>query len=462
MAKKSNPGSTLGRTVPRNTFPYRILLVLGLALALPSTLALSESATGRLPVFRVTTDGLTPGDIGADLGRQWRASFPRLEQRLDALLADRLNNTTLAYELAGRAVPAIARIRESAYRAELEGLASVLDLVNRNRLGDEFLSWDELVLVQQLPDFGAHDVGSGFGVYGTRSDTGRPLVGRNLDGNTTPRADAGRGLDAITVYRNRDSTLVNIGFAGNLGVTTGFNERGLFVAYIPTSNPPRAMESNTPFEPMGFVLRQALETHDNIDHAFRFLRTKPLTSDHSILLADADRVQVLEHAVGRPALLRDALSEHHPAMRWRRPEQIAVVGCFALKRIPSPCVRLRDRHRWQRFHDLAIFDTDQHRGALTDVISIMLDRLNSHDAINSDATRQVLIFEPHTTVLHLRSELPTHQTAVEPMLYRYADLATRYAPERSGMLSLWIVLFLSISALLVISLAIRFRRSGPA
>jgi hypothetical protein len=462
MVKKSNLGSISGRTLAAATFPFKSLLILGLALALPSTVALSESATGRLPVFHVITEGLTPREVGAALGRQWRASFPRLEQRLDALLAERLENTMLGYDLASRAVPAIARIREPAYRAELEGVASALDLVSRNRLGDEFLSWDELVLVQQLPDFGAHDAGSGFGVYGTHSETGRPLVGRNLDGSTKPSAGAGLGLDAITVYRNSDSTLVNIGFAGTLGVTTGFNERGLFVAYIPASGTPKAMESNAPFEPIGFLLREALETHHSIDQAFRFLRPKPLTSNHSILMADPDRVQVLEHATDRPAFLRDALSEHHPAMTWRRPEQIAVVGCFALKRIPAPCTRLRDRHRWQRFHDLATFDPQQRRAALTDIIRIMLDRLNSHDAINSDATRQVLIFEPHSTVLHLRSKIPTLRTAVEPTLYRYADLATRQAPERSGIFSLWIALLLSIAAISGITLVVRFRRRGSA
>ena len=461
MANESNPGAVSGRTVSATTFPFRLLLILGLTLPLPSTVALAESATGRLPVFHVVTEGLAPGDVGAALGRQWRASFPRLEQRLDALLADRLENTMLAYELAGRAVPAIARIREPAYRAELEGLASELDLVNRNRLGDEFLSWDELVLVQQIPDFGAHDAGSGFGAYGTRSDTGQPLVGRNLDGRMKPDKAAGRGLDAITVYRSQNSTLVNIGFAGNLGVTTGFNDRGLFVAYIPASGAPKAMDSNAPFEPIGFLLRQALETHDNIDQAFRFLRPKPSTANHSILMADPERVQVLEHAVGRPAFLRDALSEHHPAMTWRRPEQIAVVGCFALERIPAPCIRLRDRHRWQRYRDLATFEPKHRRAELSDIIRIMLDRLNSHDAINSDATRQVLVFEPHSTVLHLRSKVPTQRTAVEPMLYRYADLTTRHIPERKGIFSLWVMLLLSIAALLSITLLIRYRRTVP-
>ncbi|WP_207148140.1 hypothetical protein, partial [Thiohalocapsa halophila] len=95
-------------------------------------------------------------------------------------------------------------------------------------------------------------------------------------------------------------------------------------------------------------------------------------------------------------------------------------------------------------------------------IRIMLDRLNSHDAINSDATRQVLIFEPHSNVLHLRSKIPPLRTAVEPTLYRYADLAARQAPERSGIFSLWIALLLSIAAISGITLVVRFRRRGSA
>ncbi|NBC47020.1 MAG: hypothetical protein GVY22_03305 [Gammaproteobacteria bacterium] len=424
------------------------------ALALSPSVAHPQSTPGKLPVFDIDTDGLGPHEIGAAIGRQWRAAFPRLEQKLDALLANRLETKMLTAKLGGEALPAFARIPEPYYRAELDGLAAVLDLVSRNRLGDGFLSWDELILVQQLPDFGAHDWGSGFGVYGTRTSDGYPFVARNLD-RDPQQPETISSLESITVYSSRKGTLVNIGFAGNLGVTTGFNDHGLFVAFLPASGSPESTQDNVPTEPIGFLLRQALEKQTNLDAAAQFLRAKPASSDHSILMADTHRVEVLEHGTGRAAQLRDASSEHHPAMKWERPEQIAVVGCFALKRMPSLCTGLRDRHRWHRYLDLAQFDPDRHLAQIDDLARIMFDRMNSHDAINSDATHQVLIFQPHSTTLFLRSKVPTQRHPVEPMLYRYGNLANRSSPEQSGLFSLWTALGLSLAALIGIALIIR-------
>jgi len=433
---------------------HLVLLILFSALTLSPSVARAQSTPGKLPVFVIDIDGLGPHEVGATIGRQWRAAFPRLEHKLDALLAHRLETKMLSVKLGGEALPAFARLPDSYYRAELDGLAAVLDLVSRNRLGDGFLSWDELILVQQLPDFGAHDWGSGFGVYGSRTADGYPFVARNLDRDAHQAATIS-SLESITVYRGRKGSLVSVGFAGNLGVTTGFNDRGLFVALLPASGSPESTEDHTPTEPIGFLLRQALERESDLDAVAQFLRTKPASSDHSILMADMHRVEVLEHGTGRLAQVRNASSQHHPAMTWQRPEQIAVVGCFALKRMPSRCTGLRDRHRWHRYLDLALFDPDQHLAEMDDISRIMFDRMNSHDAINSDATHQVLIFQPHSVTLYLRSKVPTQRQPVEPMLYRYANLATRASPEQRGIISLWIVLGLSLAALFGIVLMVR-------
>jgi len=419
----------------------------------------------RLPVFQIDTQGRTPYEIGAELGRQWKKRFPQLESKLDALLKHRLQGMSFP----GGSSPDNPTVPPDLgppdgltdkHRKELEGLMSRLHLVSRNRLGDGFLSRDELFLVQRLPDLGACDGGSGFGVYASRSDTGTALVGRNLDGRPWP-GPMERALAAITVYRGEDRSLVNIGFAGKLGVTTGFNQSGLFLAYLPISDRGNRAVTEGSSEPVAFSIRRVLETHEDLDTAFQALSWAVDDSNYSILMADRERVAVLEHAVGKRGRLRDPSSIPQPAMSWRQPQKIAVVGCFALNSMPSGCISLRDQYRWQRFRTLADLDVQRTPFTLRDIVRIMLDRVGSRDAIFAPTTYQVLAFDPGSAELYLGTPSGLEYYPVEPLMHRYADLIIKPAQEHGGIHGLWILLWLLVAALIVVTLWVRLRLYSP-
>ena len=428
--------------------------VLTACAAIPSV---SADAPGqRLPVFRIVTEDMRPTEVGAALGRQWKERFPDLEQRHDAHLAQRLNQQGFDRLLNERVAPLRAQGIDRAYLAELQGLASALNLIGRNRLGDGFLSMDELMLAQLLPDLGGDGQGCGFGVYGTHAGKAGPLVGRNLDGG---RGGSGitSTLGAITVYQHPEGMLVNIGVAGILGVTTGFNDRGLFLAHLAASLTPDRGASPVQGRAIGFALRRALEEHDDSAAAVRTLRRGRYGSSYSVLLADRRRIQVLEQPADGPARLREAGSRTRPTMDWGRTEQIAVVDCFALTTTPSNCQDLRDRYRWQRLRTLARFEPRGPRAEIPDLIGIMLDRTTPPYEIYGEETLQVMVFAPRTADLYLyaRSEPGTGHD--EPVMHRYADLVGDSATAGAGFNLLLAVVWILIAFLLSATLWVRFR-----
>lgn len=432
------------------------------ALALASCFVLAEIHQERLPIFRVDTNGLTPHEIGAELGRQWKNQFPELEAKLDALLANRLEPIGYIDDTGGQPASATAQYAPGGlsedHREELDGLASALHLVSRNQLGDGFLSRDELYLLQRLPDLGAYDSGSGFGVYASRSKSGSTLVGRNLDG-TPLQERLERALEGITVYRGEDRTLVNIGIAGSLGITTGFNQGGLLLAYLPVTDLPNRGTTESAAEPIAFTIRRMLETYERIDTAGEALSWLVDDNDYSILMADRERVNVLEHAAGKRGQLRDPSSELHPALSWPQEQKIAVVGCFALRAMPSDCSHLREQYRWQRFRFLADLDLRGTAFESRDIVEIMLDQVGSNDAINAPTTYQILAFAPRDAELYLGTKSPTANESINPVMHRYADLIERSSKKGWWTRSIWIVLWLLIAGIAIVTLWVRVRSS---
>lgn len=425
--------------------------------------ALADTAPGGLPIVRLDVGGLTPHEIGGELARLWRQHFPDLEQRLDGLLAARLStgvplpSVTAPVDVALEAVELAAEEQEA-----LRGLASGLDLVPRSRLGDGSLSAGELMLVQRLADLGLQGAGAGFGVFGGRAGGGGALVGRNLD---RPRGvEVEPRLDTISVYRADEISWVSVGPAGSLAVTTGFNDRGVFMAVIPAGGVPAADALASAAVPVGFALRRALGTARSIEAAARELRLVPAGGNHSVLLGEQGQVQVLERFIGDPGRLRSASSTLHPTMPWERQEQIAVVGCFALAMTPSDCHDVRHRLRWQRFRQLAGFEPGGPQAQLADVMRILLDRQNRANAINGDRTRQVLVYAAETgeAVLRQLNRPRADDEQAAPITQRLSGLLERRGAEREGVLGAWALLWLAILGLLVATLWVRLRADRRA
>ncbi len=421
--------------------------------------ATAELKQTELPVLRVDTRELSPGALGSELGRLWKSLFPDLERRLDQLLAERLGRKLFMPSLAPPEVGLSLSAFTDSDRAELRGLSDSLHLARESRLGDGLLSAEELLLVQFLVDFGAYGAGSGFGVFANRDRALGPLVARTVvlgpGGNA---AGVGSIPETLIVYEQGDKSFVSLTLAGSLGVTSGFNHRGLFISVLPAVGVPAVLQPPDATEPIAFAVRRALQGSGRIDQALRMLRSGRYGLNHSLLIADRQEVQVLELPLNGVGRRRTAVSRLHPAMAWDHRGAIAVVGCFALADMPSDCDDIRQRSRWQHFQALARGDSIARDADLGDLVQIMLDGKDRLNEGYRQSVRQVLAFAPNSLDLVVGHLSPASEEPLsELVMQRFTNLL-----ERSQMLQKsairWLgLVWLSIAILLVITLWVRYR-----
>jgi len=430
-----------------------------------------SAADADPPLLSAEGAGVPPAELGARLGRLAKQAFSDLERRWDGYLVSQLDQADFDRLLAERVGPLRVSGVDAATRDEVEGFAAALTLVGRNRLGDGRLSLDELWLVQFLPDIAPVMAGSALVVIGRGRAGRRVLVGRNLDWGNDARL---RDLQAITRWRRHDRTLVSPGFAGFLGVLSGFNDRGLYAALLSAPSPAGSRTEVSSSRAIAFALRRALARCATADCAARLLRAERYTGSHGVLLADPGDAVVLELPAGRPGLLRRADSATRPEMPWarnagQRPAAIAAVNCLVSAGNAVGCGTLADRYRWQRFRQLAqggglspapgATTPGDDEPRLSDLRQILLDRAQGAYAIFNDATAQSMLFDPASGDLLLYAAADSARTA-EPVMRRYAGLARPSAAKTAVTDRLdWLLLSLSL-ALAVAAVVWGWRRRG--
>ncbi len=388
-------------------------------LALLFCLILTQAALCEhsLPVFRVDTTGRTSLQIGQALGSVVKQQFPDIEARYDAYLHTILTQAQFD-QMQQQRVNRIRSQVDATYQDEIAGIISRWQLFGHDQLGDGRLSLNEYWTWLLLPDLNHPKVqGSAFGVWHSASATDSPLIGRNLD---WPGDANLRGLQAITVYAGPENSLVNIGFAGYIGVLSGFNQSGLFLAQIAS---PVTRSGIIPAQPdsVVFTLRRTLETTGTSHQAARQLIRYRYPASHSIVMADRISIQVLEKPQDEVARIRTDHSVYRADKPWGRANQIAVVNCYVLARAPDNCTHSRDNFLWQRFSQLATFDR-LHPAETRDIINIMLDTANHRQAIFNQRTLQALVFTPEDSTLHLYHTPPSGQGSERPLMQAFRNL----------------------------------------
>jgi isopenicillin-N N-acyltransferase like protein len=169
------------------------------------------------------------------------------------------------------------------HRAELDSLAQAAHLDR-----------DTLLAANMMVDVYRGGLGcSSLLVDASRSATGAPLFGRNLDfyGRTILED---HGL--VTVYRPRGKrAFATLGFPGFLGCVSGMNDAGLAVA---VHEMPRSADGSPSFNPQGipyaFCLRRILEECATVDEAEQLMRTLPRTTNIALVMCDPTQPAVLE------------------------------------------------------------------------------------------------------------------------------------------------------------------------
>jgi len=410
----------------------------------------SKPLSTKIPVIQVHAEKLSPLDIGLEIGRQSKLIFSDIEQRYDAYLLASLSQMRFDDILKNR-LPELKRYVDSSYQKELEGVASAWSLVHKNKLGDGFLSWDEYLLLNLLPDLVLPANGTGFGVLDQVSKEDSTIIGRNFDFTSTAEL---RGLQTITVYDYKSRAVVNIGFAGIISVVTGFNESGLFVAHFnaaPDSsyqNPFKVKQNvKQGTQAHVFALRKALEVFNSASQAINYFSKQTYGVSSNTLVADKKSIQVLEYSSSGKVEVRRWDSKVRANMRWGRKLQIAVVDCHALSDMTNNCRRAKDGYRWNHLRALASF-TSEKKSSVQDISKIMLNNKNQYYEILGDDTIQSMIYLPDSGHLYLYAA-PISATEMPPsyQVY-YQDLMPESIrnPPRKRYFFWWVIGFLMFLA----------------
>lgn len=406
---------------------------------------------GQLPVIRIQAEGLTPLQVGLETGRQVKRQFPDIEQRYDAWLAT-LFTRSQAELILRQQLPALVKQMDEAWRAELQGVSGAWSLSATTKPGDGQLSLDEYYLLNLLPDLGLLPNGIGFGVYGKAAADNNPVIGRNLDW-----ADNGQlsSLQVITVYEHERQSFVTIGFAGMVSILSGFNDRGLFISLF-NAEPHSPYRNHTRFSHSvpsnSFEWRKVLALHSSASTAARYLADKKYNFSYSALLADKKTVQVLEYSPQKnQGRIRQWNSPLNPGRTWEHQQQIALVNCLMLAKMPDTCGAARDAVRWSRLNKLAAASGPQQPADAQTVSRILFDRANQRYELFNTNTLQSFYYLPASNSLYLYSQASNggHTDAI--LHQPYLDLLT---PEKDWKLPLiWLVwallLFKSLTVLWV-------------
>lgn len=392
----------------------------------PALAIVTEEA--KIPVIRIDARGLTALEIGLAAGQQSKARFPDIKRRYDAHLAALFSSFTFD-QMVREHLPILWQRLDPVYQEELKGIASAWSLVNNSTPGDGLLSLDEYRVLNLLADLGFPPDGSGFSVFDKISAENGPIVGRNLDWNTTPEL---RSLQAITVYQRERHSMVNVGFAGIISVLNGFNDQGLFLALFnaaPYSPYQRDIQLKGARSSV-FNLRKALENYSSASAAGRFLKSSTYDFSGNILMADQKAVQVLEYPAADNALLRTWNSALQTSLYTdkiaKSRQQIVVVDCHLLADLHkyNNCKDASDIVRWQRLLQLADFSPTQ-PAHFNDVSALLFDTANRRYEIFNARTLQSLLYLPASNSLYLYTA-PVQQTkSTAPAHLFYPDLFAR-------------------------------------
>ena len=253
--------------------------------------------TGRELVYgdsRLTRDGRiwrlhlegSPEEIGDARGRLTARLFEELDDLVQARVDARYGawlegwTTTMLTRWDYRGAD---RHLGDPYRRELAAVAAAMPEAQSGRAS----AYHRLFLYQTFDSLAARleDViveGSAFAATRRRSgsEPGNLVVGRSL------WFDIGHDveLDRIVTVVRADGRypFVSVGWAGLVGVVTGVNARGIFVAL----NPARTDDPLEEGAPLPIVLRRVLEEADTLEHAIDILENAELRTSGIVLVAD--------------------------------------------------------------------------------------------------------------------------------------------------------------------------------
>lgn len=283
------------------------------------------------------TKGFSHRQIGEAYMQGIIAMIPNYESLVDAYLAEISYNEDVYSGVIGRTED-IKRQVPKEYLDEIDGMISKLSGGTTNKRGDGKLSSGEFYLYSLVTDVFRLSQCCFTAVFGSRSETGKTMLARNLDWYGGGKNEVAN-FQSVTTLINNGSKVCTIGYMGFMGVLSGFNDSKVFTAIIdsPTGQPYNSQGKRS----YTMDLRYALENKKSLDEIADYMKddTKYYAFNHNIVMGDPNVSKVLENnfsgtGPGNSRVQRALRSWDSPLndkITWGFNNAIGCVNSFVLK-----------------------------------------------------------------------------------------------------------------------------------
>ncbi len=269
-----------------------------------------------------------------EMGRQYAQAIvdtlPQFESLTDAFLQTTLKESNMTFAHALQNANTLKENIPQEYMDEIEGMGLVFSDPS-DEVGNGRLSPNKIFVSVIFQDVTASAACSASAVFGTRSATGKTIVGRNNDWSPDPETDK---WNALFIFQNGDNSSAGNGMIGELFPNNVFNRHHLFGGSLdsyPAKEPSLSLKGT---RSPTVDLRYAIETSRTLADAEKFLSENKYAIGSLTLLADAETAHVLEYDTsrkeGKRGQIRSDTSKLIKGASWGVPDTIASVNSFLL------------------------------------------------------------------------------------------------------------------------------------
>lgn len=280
-------------------------------------------------------------EVGKAYAETIRKACPEFESIVEPYVYESIRTAFSGQEIQyekveGRMKVLSASIPEN-YREELESLAEEISKGRHGFVEDGKLSYEEVMIVQMVPDALRETACSALSLWGDKTFSGEPITLRVLEWRLGSENQMCR-ISAVTRMKNGEKSYTSFGMLGLLDTLTAVNDDGVFMGILDVGT-----VKDNPFVYEGkmcytYAIKYALETFDNAKDAGSYMveNSGDFTWCHNVIITDKEHSYCAEDCVKEVqekkegySILRDENTPLHKELHWDNKDSLCVVNSFA-------------------------------------------------------------------------------------------------------------------------------------
>ena len=242
------------------------------------------------------------------------------------------------------------------YQQEIEGFAQEITNGEMGIKENDKISYEEVVLINILPDALRPNQCSTMTISGSKSATGHRITSRNLEWNLGSSNQICDG-HCVVHFKNGEKSFTSVSFLGMFDVLTAVNDSGVMLGTLDVGSLYESAfvaEGRTCYS---FALRYVMENCNSAKEAAQYLaeHSPEYTFNSNAFITDAKDAYCVEMVVsekdGTP-LVRDSNTKLHDGLTWDDPECLCAVNSFAAKGNSDMLTTNNGNYvRWKKYND---------------------------------------------------------------------------------------------------------------